>query len=111
MALKCVVVIKGVSIHISTSPSPYLGDVGRHKTFLVFKSSFFFVLFFFLTCPHERTMRSPSLVVAREEQSLEGCQEVVGLNPGRLQRGQYCCGRGSATLLLCIYDPKQRVYL
>ena len=31
MALKRVVVIKGVSIHISTSPSPYPGDVGRHN--------------------------------------------------------------------------------
>ena len=30
-ALKRVVVIKGVSIHISTSPSPYPSDVGRHK--------------------------------------------------------------------------------
>ena len=30
-ALKRVVVIKGVSIHISTSPSPYPGDVGRHN--------------------------------------------------------------------------------
>ena len=28
MALKRVVVIKGVSIHISTSPSLYTGDVG-----------------------------------------------------------------------------------
>jgi hypothetical protein len=55
------------------------------------------------------TTRSPSLVVAREEQSLEGCQEVEGSNPGRLQRGQYCCGRGSTTLWLCISDPKQRV--
>ena len=30
-ALKHVVVIKGVSIYISTSPSPYLGEVGRHN--------------------------------------------------------------------------------
>jgi hypothetical protein len=30
-ALKRVVIIKGVSIHISTSPSPYLGDVGCHN--------------------------------------------------------------------------------
>ena len=30
-ALKCVVVIEGGSIHISTSPSPYPGDVGRHS--------------------------------------------------------------------------------
>ena len=30
-ALKCVVVIKGVSIHISTSPSLYPGYVGRHN--------------------------------------------------------------------------------
>ena len=29
--LKRVVVIKGVRIHISTSPSPYPGDVGRHN--------------------------------------------------------------------------------
>jgi hypothetical protein len=30
-ALKRVVVIKGVNIHISTSPSPNPSDVGRHK--------------------------------------------------------------------------------
>jgi hypothetical protein len=30
-ALKHVVVIKDVSIHISTSPSPYPGDVGHHN--------------------------------------------------------------------------------
>jgi hypothetical protein len=30
-ALKHIVVIKGVSIHISTSPSPYLGYVGCHR--------------------------------------------------------------------------------
>ena len=30
-ALKRVIVIKGVSIHISTSPSPYPGDVERHN--------------------------------------------------------------------------------
>ena len=29
--LKYVVVIKGESIHISTSPFSYLGDVGRHN--------------------------------------------------------------------------------
>jgi hypothetical protein len=32
MALKRVVVIKGISIHISTSPSSYPGDVGRHNS-------------------------------------------------------------------------------
>ena len=31
VALKRVVVIKGVSIHISTFPSPYSGDVRRHN--------------------------------------------------------------------------------
>jgi hypothetical protein len=31
MALKRVVVIKGASIHISISPSPYPGDVGHHN--------------------------------------------------------------------------------
>jgi hypothetical protein len=30
-ALKRIVVIKGVSIHISTSPSPHLGNVGHHN--------------------------------------------------------------------------------
>ena len=33
-ALKRVVIIKGVSLHISTSPSPYPGDVGRHSMLL-----------------------------------------------------------------------------
>jgi hypothetical protein len=31
IALKHVVAIKGVSIHISISPTLYLGDVGRHN--------------------------------------------------------------------------------
>jgi hypothetical protein len=34
-ALKCVVIIKGESIHISTSSSPYPGDVGRHNQSLL----------------------------------------------------------------------------
>jgi hypothetical protein len=33
MTLKCVVVIKGVSICINTASSPYQGDVGRHIGF------------------------------------------------------------------------------
>jgi hypothetical protein len=32
MILKSVIVMKGTSIHINTSTSSYLGDVGCHKS-------------------------------------------------------------------------------